>query len=234
MHALLDMLYPRFCFGCGRAAPETLRWLCWDCLSTLPAVEPPFCAWCGDPICGSVTHHFVCHTCSRVPPAFMRARSLFRYDGLVADLLKELKYHGGFWLAEDLARLLHHGVLAEYQIDGLDVVCPVPLHHARRRRRGYNQSDLLAGSLARLLGLDYRANLLRRVRPTPTQTSLTALERAANMRNAFKVRFPGWLKGRRVLLVDDVMTTGATVNECARALRKGGAREVWAVTVARG
>ena len=117
----------------------------------------------------------------------------------------------------------------------VDCVCPVPLHGARQRGRGFNQAALLARELARRLGVEAFPNAVRRVRNTPTQTHLSAVERRRNVRGAFEPNpvLAGWFAGRVVLLVDDVMTTGATVSEAASALRKAGARRILALTVAR-
>lgn len=230
---LLDLLYPRHCLICGRSSPEPLRHLCWDCLADTPRVEPPFCRVCGDPVAGAVQHDYTCFACSRQPPAFDRARSALLYDGAAGEALRGLKYHQSLWLADDLAVLLAAAVQAEYADVPFTAVTAVPLHPLRLRERSFNQSALLAAALARRLDLPFRPRLLRRVRPTPSQTGLTAPRRAANVSGAFRSR-PAGTEGGRLLLVDDVMTTGATVNACALALKQEGARSVHVITVARG
>jgi ComF family protein len=137
-------------------------------------------------------------------------------------------------MVRDLAGLLLAGVQAEYPGVLFSAVTAVPLHPARRRARGFNQSALLGAALARRLQLPFRAGLLRRVRPTITQTGLTAPQRTANVSDAFRSGLFSKTADKRILLVDDVMTTGATVNACAQALKKGGAAAVHVVTVARG
>lgn len=231
---VLDLLYPRNCIGCGRPSPEPLHHLCWDCLSDTPKVEPPFCTVCGDPVAGTVQHDYTCFACSRQTPAFDRARSVVRYEGAVGEALRDLKYKGALWMVRDLAGLLYAGVQAEYPGVHFSAVTAVPLHPARRRARGFNQSALLGAALARRLRLPFREGLLRRVRPTVTQTGLTAPQRTANVLDAFRSGLFTRVAGEQILLVDDVMTTGATVNACARALQKGGAAAVHVVTVARG
>jgi len=231
---MLGWLYPRNCSACGVSAPEPLSHFCWECLSASLKIEPPFCARCGDPVSGMIEHDYICFFCKKTEPAFLRARSAFRYEGAVAEALRALKYRGALHVVPDLAELLAACVRAEYFEAAFDVVAAVPLHPARLRARGSNQSALLARALARRLGIPYAARLTRRTRPTPTQTGLTAPERADNVRNAFKTGSARRLKGKHVLLVDDVMTTGATVNACAHALKRGGAVSVSAVTVARG
>lgn len=234
MRALLDMLYPRNCMGCGQPSPETFRYICWDCWTDSARVEAPFCSLCGDPVAGTIEHDYLCFSCSAGKPAFDAARSAARYDGVVGEALRQLKYEKAMWLAGDLAELMLRCLGAEYAGRTFDCVVPVPLYHVRRRSRGYNQSAVLAGELARRLRSRKNARLLRRIRPTSTQTNLTAAQRLSNVQNAFKHGSRKMLEGRRVLLVDDVMTTGATVNACAKALKKGGAQSVHVLTVARG
>ena len=230
----MDLLYPRQCVGCGGSSPETFRYICWDCWSDASLVEPPFCSLCGDPVAGAVEHGFVCYSCSAQRPAFDAARSAARYDGVVGESLRMLKYEKALWIAPDMAELLHRCLEAEYPGQWFDFIVPVPLHHVRRRGRGYNQSAVLARELSRRIGRPVQPGMLRRIRPTATQTNLTAADRQSNVASAFQYRRKEWLAGRRVLLVDDVMTTGATVNACAKALKKGGAESVHVVTVARG
>lgn len=219
---------------CGAASPEPFRYMCWDCLADTPNVEPPFCVCCGDPVAGDVQHDFTCFACSRKTPSFDFARSAVRYEGAVGEALRALKYDHALWVADDLAEILFACVRAEYPAADFDSVTSVPLYPSRRRARGFNQSDVLGRLLARRMELPYKERTARRIRPTVTQTGLTAPQRAANVHGAFRVGFFARLNGRRILLVDDVMTTGATVDACAAALKKGGAESVHVITVARG
>ena len=234
MRRLLDMLYPRSCIGCGKHAPETFRYICWDCWSDAAHVEPPFCELCGDPVAGTIEHGYICYACSAERPAFDAARSAARYDGVVGEALRQLKYEKALWLAPDLAELMHRCLKAEFPERAFDWIVPVPLYHVRRRDRSYNQSAVLAAELARRLRSKTSVRLLRRIRPTATQTNLTAAQRLSNVTDAFQYGREKRLTGKNILLVDDVMTTGATVNACAKALKKGGAKAVHVLTVARG
>ncbi len=230
----LDLLYPRVCTGCGQDPGSAGRYLCWDCLAGIPYVRDPMCSLCGDPVEGAVTHDFVCSWCRRTQPAFDRARSAARYRGVVRDCLQALKYGNATHLAPDLALLLEGCVQAHLQDGGLDAVTYVPLHPRKARARSYNQSRLLAEALSRRLGLPLERYALQRIRWTDTQTRLNADARKANVAGAFCSPIPDWIAGRRWLLVDDVMTTGATVDACARVLQAHGAVRVAVVTVARG
>ena len=234
LHSALDLLFPRTCAGCGRPDPEDRRHLCWNCLAEIPFIQPPFCSRCGDPVAGRVDHAYVCALCAGRVVHFDRARSVARYDGAVGQAVRELKYHKAVWVAPDLADLLEAGVRAHYDVGAIDAVAFVPLHPMRRRERGFNQAEILAAHLARRIHKPLLRRVVARVRFTPTQTKLTLSARADNVKNAFAPRSTRWLQGRRILLVDDVMTTGATVNACAEALKTGGAAEVWVMTVARG
>ncbi len=234
MHRLLDMIYPRSCMGCGKPSPETFRYMCWDCWTDAAHIEPPFCELCGDPVAGTIQHDYICYACSAERPFFDAARSASRYDGVVGEALRQLKYEKALWLACDMAELMQNCLNAEFPGQTFDLVVPVPLYHVRRRERGYNQSAVLACELAKRMRCKMSSRALRRIRPTATQTNLTAAQRLSNVQNAFQFEREKQLTGRRVLLVDDVMTTGSTVNACAKALKKGGVNSVHVLTVARG
>ncbi|MCE9614045.1 MAG: ComF family protein [Lentisphaerae bacterium] len=233
--ALLDLLYPRVCGGCGQRVGGEGMQLCWDCLSALQPVVDPFCSHCGDPVEGMIEHRYRCGPCRKDAPGFDRARSAVRYRGPICDALQALKYNGGGHLAADLARLLAACVRTHFTDIAFDAVAFVPLYAKRQRARTYNQSRLLAVQLGRELGLGLMPpRTLKRTRDTGTQTGLTAPERRINVENAFAVTQAEWVEGRVLLLVDDVMTTGATVSACSRAIKEAGAAGVYVVTVARG
>lgn len=231
---LLDLLYPRRCPLCGMPGADEGAHVCWDCMARMPILQLPFCRVCGDPVEGMVDHEFSCSSCARRPPFFDRARSAARFRDGLRDCLHAFKYGGDTHLSRDLSRLMVACVNAQYEDVGFDAAVCVPLYPSRERDRSYNQAALLASHVAADLALEAFPRCLVRVRSTKTQTSLSASERRANVRNAFQIRYPGWVEGRRLLLVDDVMTTGATVNECSRILKKAGAASVYVVTVARG
>lgn len=231
---LMDIVYPRRCGGCDGAVETAGMNLCWSCLAQVAVVTAPYCSICGDPADGRVDGAYTCSWCAAARPHFDAARSAARYRGPLKRALQAMKYEGQLHLSGDLAQLIMACAGAHYASRRFDAVVGVPLFAARERSRGYNQAVLLARRVADVLGVPVSRRCLARVRATPSQTSLSARARAMNVKDAFDVRDVGWVEGRRFLLVDDVMTTGATVNECARMLKRAGAAGVWVVTVARG
>ncbi len=231
---LLDLLYPRYCCHCGVRVGSGVGHLCWDCRSELAYIRDPYCRQCGDPPGGVVHHDYTCAWCRRTGPAFDQARSVVRYGGAAKSAIHALKYHHGIHLRRDLADLLAGGFAAHYRGLSIDAVLPVPLFPTRERERTYNQAALLATALAGRIDSHAEPRLLQRIRDTGSQIRLTARERRRNVRDAFAVRFPEHVEGRRLLLIDDVMTTGCTCHEAARALKRAGATAVFVLTVARG
>jgi ComF family protein len=230
----LDLVYPHACAGCDRPMGSEKGILCWDCRSSLRMITAPCCSKCGNPLEGRADHAYSCYHCAGLEPAFDLARSAMRFEGVAAEIIHRFKYRQALWLRDELADWLTACVRVWYPSFQPDFVCPVPLHRTRARERGYNQSALLASGLARRIGCPFRDDALVRTRATETQTHLTARQRLSNVSQAFKAAPAHRLTGRTVLLVDDVMTTGATVSACARALKDAGCGVVCVVTLARG
>jgi ComF family protein len=216
---VLDLLIPPRCAGCG----ERESWLCPTCAAGLPRPEGRRCRVCALALRGDVQ---VCADCYRDPPPIERVRAAFRHEGLARQLVLDLKYRRQRHLAPTLG-----GLLAAAAPRDVDAVVPIPLHPARRRERGFNQSELLAVELGRRLRRPVVGETVRRTRDTAQQTGLSPRERLANVRGAFAV--DGRLDGGRLLLVDDVCTTGATLYACAGALRAAGAASVVAAVFTR-
>lgn len=220
--ATLDLLFPARCAGCGAGG----SFLCDACAASLQGAGPPRCPRCWRPgVAG------VCDRCTAEPPAFDGLFAAYVYIGLSRELVHHLKYRGTTALAGPMASLLA-AALAGRRVDA-DVIVPVPLSGLRGRTRGYNQSEAIARGLSRELALPLAARALRRSRHTPPQArSADAEARHRNVAGAFVAR-GAQVAGRRVLLVDDVTTTGATLAACSAALKAAGARSVWAVAFAR-
>jgi len=233
LKALLDLIFPRACAGCGENAGGEFQYLCWNCLTTIKLVTPPYCLLCGDPVYGELSNSYVCSKCVRRKPHFDCARSAALYNGLTKEMMLDFKYRGAVWLGPDLGQLMEACLRANFHPEHIDRLAYVPLHRAKEKQRTYNQAFLLASEIAARTGIK-TADCLARVEATGSQTHLTSAARADNVRNKFAIKGSCRVEGQRILLVDDVMTTGATVNECARVLKEAGAREVLVLTAARG
>jgi ComF family protein len=207
---------------------------CPDCWGTLPRLSPPWCPRCGLPFASPValrhspTH--LCAACREHEPPYDRARSAVAYEGVAATAIHVMKYQRRRLLARPLGELL---LPMADMLGPVDGVVPVPLHVERLREREFNQALALARTVSRETGWPLRWALLERIRPTRAQVGLDAVERRRNVRRAFRVRDDDAAQGARLLLIDDVMTTGSTVHECARVLKRAGAASVQVLTVAR-
>ena len=221
VQAGLDFLYPPRCAGCG--APG-LDW-CAACEASLRRLTGRLCPCCGAPR----AREGRCPACTHLDFP-LTVRSFARYEGALTRAILQLKYRPNRRLVERMAAWLAEICRREGWRPTL--VIPVPLSPKRRRRRGYNQADLVAGALADMLGLPVRSDALSRERETPSQVGLDPTARRRNVEGAFRA-LPGEVEGQVVLLVDDLFTTGATLASCARALRAAGSKEVYGLTVGR-
>ena len=219
----LDLLFPRWCVGCGKEGDL----ICHSCRRSLPRIMPPICPKCGKPQFSGI----LCPSCIGWQAEIDGIRSPFRFDGVVRQAIHQLKYKNLRALAMPLSELLKD-YLATNPVPG-QVLVPVPLHQKRIRERGYNQSSLLAHKLGKFINLPIVDDCLIRLRPTPPQTKTsTVAERQSNVANAFSCR-DHRLRDKQVLLIDDVSTSGATLDACAVALKAAGAASVWGLVLAR-
>ncbi|MGD9117171.1 MAG: ComF family protein [Dehalococcoidia bacterium] len=219
----LDLLFPRWCVGCGREG----EFICPDCVKSLPRITPPLCPRCGRPQLNAV----VCPVCVGWPASIDGIRAPFKFDGAIRQAIYELKYNNLRAIAPLLGRCLSD-YLAKNTLP-VEVLVPVPLHRRRLRERGYNQSRLLALELAKLSGLPLVDDcLVRELYTTPQARTKNVAERRANVAEAFACRHRR-LEGKKVLLIDDVATSGATLDAGARALKESGASSVWGLVLAK-
>jgi len=223
---LIDLILPPVCYICKRRLKSEENIICNDCYSRIRLLSPPYCERCGRPL--PTPDIKVCNTCiiERHPCSYIRGIS--PYDGIAEHLIILLKYNGKIGTAKILGRLMIQAILKEEIYRNCNVILPVPLHTTRTRERGYNQAELLGKELSVELNIPLVSDALIRVRATPSQTKLPSEERATNVKDAFVVNKQRieLIKDKTVLLVDDVLTTGATLNECARTLLKGDVKEV--------
>jgi len=236
VQSALDWLYPPHCRHCGSPlAGGGSRLLCGGCEEQLfrSRIGEAACAECGLPLSGDPAPGTLCMDCRAMRREFDVARAFFRYAGPVASLIRAFKFDGEYRLGPALLRaLLEEWGLPE-ALGEADSVVPVPLHPKRRRERGYDQAVLLARTVARRLGRPLLRRALTRTRYTSQQSLLPVSRRWDNVRAAFSVRDADSVSGRRLLLVDDVMTTGSTADQCARVLKRAGAAAVAVLTLAR-
>jgi ComF family protein len=233
LQGVTQLVYPGHCLLCGQSLPPAGAHFCAACREALFVDPLPSCPRCAATVGPYAVLHGQCVNCRHEPYHFDQAMRLGPYDGPVKDAIVRTKRPEGEGLAELLGELWGERDGEKLSQLALDAVVPVPLHWWRRLCRGYNQSAAVARGLAQRLRLPCRPGWLRRVRYQRSQVGLSGPERRANVLGAFGARHRAHLAGRSVLLVDDVMTTGATASEAARALKEGGAARVVAAVVGR-
>ena len=218
----LDLLFPQRCVGCGREGD----FLCYSCCQSLPRIMPPLCPRCGKPQPSGI----LCPSCVGWQTEIEGVRSPFRFDGVIRQAIHQLKYRNLRALAQPLAKLLKDYLITNATPG--EVLVPVPLHQKRLKERGYNQSQLLARELSKLVNLPVVDDCLIRQRYALPQARTSSVEeRRSNVANAFICRNHR-LQDKQVLLIDDVATSGATLNACASALKTAGATSVWGLVLA--
>ena len=235
LNAGLGLLYPEVCQLCGegRATPAE-GYVCGGCRAKARFIQEPFCQRCGRPYEGDITTRFECANCREMEWHFQSARSAVIARDPVLEVIHRYKYQRALWFEPFLADLLIRAAGPVLGQQKPSMIVPVPLHPTKQREREFNQAERLARRLGAATQIPVNKRLLRRVVPTRTQTQLSRQERLANVRNAFAMRRGQRLNGERLVLVDDVFTTGATTSACARVLTAAGAGEVCVWTVARG
>lgn len=228
--SLLDFFFPTLCRICNGPLGEA-RWVCEKCLQRIIIVNPPVCHICGLPLSPSFmgTERPLCKDCKNEKRYFSMARSVAIYEGVMRECIHLLKYDGKTGLSKPLGRMMVT-LIKDEGIEG-DMIIPVPLHPRKRRERGFNQAELLSHEISKGINIPVDTKKLIKKKDTPSQTDLTRLERIKNVKGSFCVR--GGFKGKRILLIDDVFTTGATINECSKVLLEAGAEDVYVITLGR-
>jgi competence protein ComFC len=230
--ALASLFYPALCVTCSKPVNRS-EYLCAICQDQAPRILPPFCAKCSEPFFGAIMDEFRCANCEDRVLHFDAAVAAYRSRGLVRNLIHEFKYQRQHYLRHPLTGWLYES-MNDPRLVGrrFDLIASVPLHPARERERGFNQATLLAELLSKKIAVPFRT-ILERTRYTTTQTAHDRAQRIQNLRDAFRLRKKANVRQLRVLLIDDVLTTGSTLSECSRILKRAGAISVHAATAAR-
>ena len=246
--SFLDAIFPRKCLVCGAfeglqpsdegiasdpLAHITAPCFCASCRKDLRPIASPFCSKCGRPFVSREGDNHVCWECLVERRHFRRARAFGLYDGALMEAIHRLKYGRHTSLSRPLSALLREIFFQCWDVTTVDLLVPVPLHLKRLRQRGFNQAHLLIRRWAKQDGIAFDGLTLLRSRWTEPQTALSRKERKKNIKGAFVVQHRETIRGKKIVLVDDVYTTGSTVNECARVLMKAGAALVDVLTLAR-
>jgi ComF family protein len=235
LDAGLGFFYPDVCQLChSESATAADGYVGAHCWQGVRFIKPPFCERCGLPYEGELTTRFECSNCREMELHFQSARAAVAAVNPVLEVIHRYKYQRALWFEPFLAELLFRAARRALSAGDWDLIVPVPLHPLKEREREFNQAERLAARLGAAVGIPVNRGALRRVEPTRTQTLLTREQRTKNVRNAFAVRPGCQLNDARIIIVDDVLTTGATTSACARVLQKNGAKAICVWTVARG
>jgi ComF family protein len=229
---LLQFFLPPQCHCCDKVLGEREKGVCSDCLSKIHWIEPPFCSVCGDPFPSREIDNHPCGACITKRKHFTIARALGYYEGSLQEAIHRWKYEERVSLNPIFGEWMAEGLDHYWGSHPIDLLIPVPLHRQRLRERGFNQALLLVKELSRRTGIPFRKRLLQKKKPTMPQVNLSGAEREKEVRGSFHVIGREELEGKSILLVDDVYTTGATVNECSKVLLAGGATRVDVFTLA--
>lgn len=227
---IIESVFPRRCPVCGEIVKEKGHLICMNCIKKLPFVKSPYCIRCGKEMISEDDAY--CDDC-KSEREFTAGRALCNYTDDLAHIILKIKYGNKREYIEGFAKLLALRYKKFLDVANIDCIMPVPLHKSRQRQRGFNQSEILAGCLSKYLGIPVYTKCLYRIKKTKDQKGLSRTERLHNLDNAFVVKeFPK--KVKNVLIVDDVYTTGTTIEKCAKILKDAGANEIYFLTICTG
>ena len=233
LKGIADVVFPPRCMACGAVLIEEGIYFCPDCFARIKFIRSPLCPRCGVPFAETGEQDHICGACLLSDPAFSAARALGRYETALMDVIHKFKYGGKTAVGEKLGKLMAEFPYPAFNIMDYSLIMPVPLHPRKLRQRGFNQSAILAREISRRFSIALDFSSLKRVVFTDSQSSLGKEKRAINVKAAFAVADPEKITGQKIILVDDVLTTGSTAKECARALLKHKAEQVAVLTLAR-
>lgn len=231
--SIIDFIFPPQCYVCKKIL-EGEDGLCFECLSKINFISKPMCEVCGFPFefkLSNKNNHLICPRCIKQPPRFARCVSAVRYDEVSKKIILPFKHGDKTNFAKFMAKVMC--LTGKNLINDADVIIPIPIHFTRMLKRKYNQASLLSKLIGKQMKKEVLYSTLLRKIATKSQGHLSTKERKSNVSGAFCVKYPEKIKGKKVLLIDDVFTSGATVNECTKVLKKNGAKQVYVLTFAR-
>jgi len=233
-NVLSDLLFPPSCASCGAGVEDwSNSSLCTDCQESIPEIHRPFCERCGLPVLGLIEKGApFCGACLSGRPAFGRTRYGVAYEGIVRDMVVGFKFGRALHLGQTLSELLVRAFHRHFHPREFDLIVPIPVHRRRLIRRGFNQAAILAEAVSRFTGIPIDRTSLHKTRDTVPQVGLPRRRRLENLRGSFGISHPDKIRGRRILIVDDVATTGTTVKEASGTLMRGKAASVDALLLA--
>jgi ComF family protein len=231
-NAVADLLFPRVCGFCTEPLEESEFPVCPDCWTTIRRVERPYCRQCGRPILGSLLGDYLCGTCLVENPPYLKARYAVYHEGDMRQALINFKYHEALHCGSSLAQLLIEAFHTHFETSRIDSIIPIPLHPKRLYSRGYNQVVLLGETLSSTTGIPLDRTSLAKIKDKPPQVGLPRKDRIRNVRGSFRIYRREGIEGKRVLIIDDVATTGATVDEAAGTVLRSGATRVYVLVLA--
>ena len=233
---IINLLYPASCQVCGKKSKSPNQYLCKECVQKIKKRQPPFCIKCGHKLKTASYKEDLCPDCKKKTPYFDQAASIFYYDGVFKKLVHDFKYKKNTSLVTEFAEFIisfmdKHNIAKE-----TDLVLSIPMHPLRLLKREINPSNILARNVAKKLNLPYSENLLKKTKNTLPQSQLNRSERIENIKNSFSLKKSAepYLKHKNILFVDDLFTTGSTVNECSRILKEKSVKRIEVITLARG
>ena len=229
LEKIRNICFPSTCYVCGEYIDD--QGLCGKCWSQIKWISAPTCPICGKPF--EIDTGLLCAECNAKKPYFDKAISVFEYNDHSKNIILKFKHADSTYLGNQLAQWMYRA--GEAALKNSDIIIPVPIHFLKRLKRKYNQTEILANHLSKLSNIEYEPQILKKSRRTKSQEGLSRKQREENIRNSFSIdeKFAYKLKNKKIALIDDVLTTGSTVNECARILKKAGAKSVTVLTVAR-
>ena len=232
---LKDLIYPNYCLACKNKIGQKIRedFICESCQQKIQINKPPFCFYCGRTLDENNREKNTCSECLGVKFDYDRAFSPCKYNGTIKKMIHEFKYSGRDYLGKNLGKIMNN-FIKEYNLPVflMDFIIPIPLHNTRLRQREFNQAQILSEHIAREFNKKMLPKVLIRTKATKTQTELSHKERALNIENSFSITNPQLIKDKNLLLIDDVLTTGSTLNEAAKSLKAAGAKMVLVMTLA--